>query len=268
MLADEQARGLRMRAWIVAVAAVVAAPVALAQPKVTAEIGAPYIPDGLQLRLTEECRIESSGSAPDAHLRCTPGLGWRLHDAATGEVVYPVQGYLPRDLEWAFAGPGAVTFLAQRQVSIVRLPSGETTELGPGDIEQYRDAEGLPFKAVVWTLPRNAGQPTTVFLLRPDGTLSDSIDADMRRVDYTRGLGCREAAVLAAIGAENLPNSTWSKIVRLSAAEEGRNLCDTVGHDRLAGLGSDGSWRRLDPKSFKAIGSGSFATADDALKAQ
>lgn len=257
-----------MKAWIFAVVATAAAPVALAQPRVTTEIGAPYAPDGLQLRLTEDCHIESSGGPPDARLRCAPGLGWRLHDAATGEAIYPAQGYLPRDLEWAFAGPGAVAFLAQRQVSIVRLPSGKTTELGPGDLEQYRDAEGLPFKAVVWTLPRDADQPTVVFMLRPDGTLSDSVDSDMRRVDYTRGLGCREAAVLAAMGAENLPNSTWSKIVRLSAAEEGRNLCDTVGRDRLAGLGPDGLWRRLDPKTFKAIGSGSFATADDALKAQ
>jgi len=246
-------------------AAVMYVPLAVSQPKVTVEIGAPYIPEGLVLRETSDCQIASSGGPPDAHLRCAPGLGWRLYDAATDAVIYPAEGYMPRDLEWAFAGPQAVAFLQGSDLEIVRLPSGEVTEMGTGDLEQFRDAEGLSFRAVVWTLPRG-DNPSEAFILRADGSLSAPLaGADMRQADWTRGLGCRPAVVLAALGAENMANGTWSKIIRRSAAQEGTDLCDTIHEDGLAGLGADGRWRRLDPANFKAIGTDTFSTAAEAL---
>ena len=246
-------------------AAVMYVPLAVSQPRVTVEIGAPYIPEGLVLRETSDCQIASSGGPPDAHLRCAPGLGWRLLDAATDAVIYPTEGYLRRDLEWAFAGPEAVAFLQGSDLKIVRLPSGEVTEMGTGDLEQFRDAEGLGFRAVVWTLPRG-DNPSEAFILRADGSLSAPVaGADMRQADWTRGLGCRPAVVLAALGAENMPNSIWSKIVRRSAAEDGVDLCETIHEDRLAGLGDDGLWRALDPSNFKANGTGAFGTAAEAL---
>lgn len=240
------------------------APQALAQPRVSIEISAPYIPEGLLLRKTEDCSIQSSGGPPDAHLRCAPGLGWRLQDAATGDVLYPKSGYISSDLEWAFAGPQAVALLEGRDLKIVRLPSGESEYLGRGDLHQLRDVEGLGFSAVVWK-PGADEAAGEAFIVLADGALSGPLaGADMRPADYTRGLGCRQAVVLAALGAENLPNSTWSRIVRRSAATD-NDLCQTIHADRLAGLGADGRWRPLGPASFKAVGADTYTTAEEAL---
>lgn len=247
------------------VAVLLAAPLAFAQPKVTQTIAAPYVPDGLELRQTEDCHIQSLGGAPDARLRCSPGYGWRLHDAATGAVVYPHEGYMRSDLEWAFAGPGAVAFLEGRRLFTVDLRSGKTSELGSGDLEQFRDAEALGFSAVVWTLPLQDEAEQAMILMR-DGTLSAPIEgADLRRAKGTKGLDCRPAVVLAALGAENFANARWSRIVRKSAGVDGQDLCRTVRLDRLAGLGADGRWRPLDPANFGAIGTDSFASVEEAL---
>lgn len=249
----------------VTIAVVLAAPLAIAQPKVTLTIASPYVPEGVELRQTDDCHIESSGGAPDARLRCSSGYGWQLHDAATGRVIYPGHGYMRSDLEWAFAGPGAVAFLEGRRLFTVALPSGMTTELGAGDLEQFRDTEGLGFSAVVWTLPPG-GEAGQVMFLKQDGTLSAPIEgADMRHAKDTRSLGCRPAVVLAALGAENLPNAIWTRIVRKSASVNGQDLCRTIHLDRLAGLGADGRWRLLDAANFKATGTATFSSVEEAL---
>lgn len=81
----------------------------------------------------------------------------------------------------------------------------------------------------------------------------------MRLAQQTRGLESRSAVVLAALGAENLASAMWTKIVSLQpAAGEGPDLCRTGPLDRLAGLGADGPWRRLDPASSKATGTASI----------
>ena len=241
-------------------AVVLAAPPAAAQPRVTATVASPYIPEGLELRQTEDCRVQSSGRAPDARSVCAPGYGWRLHDAVTGALICPADGYLQSGLDWAFAGPGAVAFREGRRLFTVVLPSGRLTELGPGDLHQFKDTEGLGFSAVVWTLPDD-GKTGQAMVLNRDGSLSVPIEgADMRLADDTRGLECRSAVVLAALLAEKLPNARWTKIVRMKqpAAGEDPDLCRTAPLDRLAGLGADGLWRRLDPASFKATGTATF----------
>lgn len=252
----------------VLLALAILAPIASAQPKVTQRITAPYAPVGYALELTEDCGIESAGGAPDARLRCAPGLGWRITDE-TGAVIYPRNGYLPRDIDWAFGGVGSVAFLDNGRVTAVKLPAGESQQLGRGDVEQLIGVEGLPLGAVVWLNGAQATGPVGARPLRDDGSLGDVLKgSDMRRVDNTRGRSCRRAAVLAAIGAEMLPNSTWLRIERRSAAHVGTELCQSVYDDRLAGLGADGKWRPLDVATFKPIGSATFHSAAESFEWQ
>ena len=228
-----------------------------AQPRVTQQIKAPYAPPGYVIERTADCRIESSGRAPDARLRCAPGLGWRLRDA-TGAVVYPKAGYLRDDAAWAFAGSGVIVFRNMGELTRVELPSGASTRLGRGNLVMLAGVEGLGFEALVW-LADEMARP-----LLADGALGSEITgAHMLEATPWLGDTCASAVALLTIGAERLPNAVWTEIRR---AEVGAgSVCDRAMSSRMAGRGPDGKWRALDPSTLKAKGRNEFATAEEAL---
>lgn len=230
---------------------------AAAQPRVTEQIKTPYAPPGYVIERTEDCRIESSGGAPDARLRCAPGLGWRLSDA-TGAVVYPKEGYLREDAAWAFAGSGVIVFRNTGELTRVVLPSGASTKLGRGNLVMLPGVEGLGFEALVWIADEMA-RP-----LLADGALGSQIaGADMREATPWLRDTCASAVALMIIGAERLPNAVWTEIRR--AEVSAGSVCVRAISSRMAGRGIDGKWRPLDPSTLKAKGGNEFATAEEAL---
>lgn len=254
---------MRYRGLLTACAIALFAPTALAQAKVTNRISAPYIPFGYVLELTEDCKIESSGKRPDAHLRCAPNLGWRIVDTA-GRVIYPADGYLRPDLKWAFGGSNSVALKSGQEITIVQLPSGTAEVFGEGSLEQLRNVEGIPFAAVVWPAETKDGEAIAARPLMPTGELGPAIaNSDMRGLPEFEDLPCWRAGVLAGIKVEDLPNTRWQRIVRLRG--EGRTRCDAVRFDTLAGLDDDGRWRSLDNETLRARGDQVFITVEEAL---
>lgn len=230
-----------------------------AEPTVTYRITTPRVPPGLVMRMTEDCRVESSSFLRDARRICEPGFGWQVTDAA-GAVLYPKQGYLPPDLRWAFAGPGVAVFSQHGDVTLVTLPAGDEAYLGRGDVEQISNVEGLAVTGVVWV------EGSGVRPLLPDGTLGAAIPgADMSDAEKVRGQPCQRAGLLAMMKAEKLRNSMWALIIRRTSAQPGQSPCERVFGDRLAGLGGDGVWRPLDPSTFMARGSATYDNVQDAL---
>jgi hypothetical protein len=230
---------------------------AFAQAKVTERVAAPYAPAGYVMERMQDCRIASSGGAPDARLQCAPGLGWRLV-SEDGAVVYPRQGYLRDDADRAFAGSSVVIFSSLGELTRVELPGGASSSLGRGNLKQLGDGQGLPFSAVVWKTGE-AARP-----LQLDGTLGAEIaGADMREAASWLNDVCGRAVVLMLIGAERIPNTAWTEIRR--AAPSSGSVCDRAMNSKMAGRGADGKWWAIDPSTFRAKGGAGVATAEEAL---
>ena len=239
---------------------------AVAEPEVTQTIGAPYAPAGYTLQLTEDCDIVSSGGAPGAYLRCNPGLGWQLRDAA-GDLIYPKTGYLPRNAEWAFAGDRVVAFSAFGRVTLVALPSGAAQDTSFSELTALQ-LEGVDIAALLWS-PLKGDSPPMAAPLRIDGNVGPPIaDEDLASMDLRSEPRCREAMALVALKVEQLPNRKWTKIVREpSRAPSSAWTCESLSGVRYAGRAADGRWWPLDAKSFKPLTTVGFDHSDKALKA-
>ena len=240
---------------------------AVAEQRATFRIGPPFIPDGYAMEETSDCRIVASGSAPSAHLECTPGLGWRLA-TADGAVVFPASGFLSPDAQWAFPGPQTGVFLSRGETTVVSLPDGRAQSIDFDRLEQVRTARGLPVLAVVWRSGgRQAeGDPWPARLVSADGTVGDPLPgSDMRGVEGARGYtDCWTAVILSAIRVESLPNSAWVELRRASGDGAGALACGLYSVPALAGRDGDG-WRRLDPGTLEPAGGQVFASAEEAL---
>lgn len=255
------------RAWLLGPCLVLSLSLqAVAEPRVAQTIRAPYAPEGYTLQLTEDCEIVSRGGAPDAYLRCAPGLGWRLQDTAGG-LIYPKAGYLPSDTEWAFAGDQAVAFASNRGVTLVKLPSGsaQVTEFS-ALVPLHLD--GADVSAVLWKRAY-VGAPSIAAPLLSDGSVGPQMgDKAIASVDLTSERRCLEAMAIALLGAEQLPNRKWSKIVREPSEAPGQAwTCDSLSSVRFAGRSSDGRWWALDPLTFKALSAEGFDHVAQALAA-
>jgi hypothetical protein len=237
-----------------------------AEPRVTQTIGEPYVPRGYMLQLTEDCEIVSRGGPPDAHLRCTPGLGWRLNDDA-GVLIFPKAGYLPQDADWAFAEDHAVAFATRGRVTLVDLPSGTAQGTQFSHLVPLH-VEGAGVAALLWR-PSIGDAPAVAAPLLTDGSLGAPISGqDISNMDLTWDQPCREAMALAILGAERLPNRVWSQILRSPSEPPGQAwTCDSLFSVRFAGRGSDGRWWALDPLTFKPRGAAGFDSTDQALQA-
>jgi hypothetical protein len=261
---------VRAQGFILLAAAMsVLAGAAFADPKVQHTITAPYIPEGYELQLTQDCTIESSGGPPDAHLACAPDYGWRLL-AADGRIIFPAAGYMRESAEWAFAGGtmDVVAFRDAGRLTIVSLPSGESRRVEFDDLVGLRRVEGLGFKALVWNSSGDNGGPASpAYPLFADGRIGPPIEgSDLRGVRRNGFDDCRAAMTLGRISAETLPNSSWREIVRKAAGGPDRTCFDFL-KDRLAGRLDDGVWARLDPSTLSRLDDRTFASSEAALAA-
>lgn len=250
------------------VGVMVLADTAGAEPKITRVLRAPYIPDGYELRLTQDCTIRSAGrpASPGAILDCAPGLGWRLH-ASNGKLLYPKSGYLREDARWVFLSETRALFRGA-YLDIVDLPSGFRRPLPYRDMEDLSKVGGLGFRVIVWRSDETADGSVPAFVLGADGEIGPSVPgSDMRLLTIHPSYNCRMEGVLAAIGVERLPNSLWSSLVRRASADGAERSCQSTVDDRLAGRDADGLWRALSPASLTPLSEERFSDSGAALGA-
>ena len=251
---------------IAVVSAMFLSGVAVAEPRIARVIRAPYIPDGYELRLTQDCSIRPVGrqGTPGAILDCAPGLGWRLH-SSNGELIYPKSGYLREDARWVFLTETRALFRGA-SLEVVDLPSGFRHPLPYRDMEDLSKVDGLGLRVIVWRSAENADEPVPAFVLEDDGKIGPVLPgSDMRLLTIPPSYNCRREGVLAAIGVERLPNSVWSALVRRASAGGAERSCQSSLEDRLAGRGADGAWRALSPASLTPLSEERFSDSGAAL---
>lgn len=243
---------------------ILAAGVARAEPTVSHTIGAPHAPTGVEWRLYEDCRIESR--APNGGVgairRCAPGSGWRLH-ATSGAIIFPQDGMLTQNVEWAFAGERHVAVADRGRVSIVALPSGEARAVDFDTVVSLRGVTGLPIAALLVRTDDGVVAPLSV-----DG----AVQAPLSGVDGTSfeylgsSMPCQRAYALALIGAEAMANTTWREIVRAPAVSP--LTCDRAAQeDVVVARDGAGGWRVLDNGAFAAVDAVVHPTKEAAIAA-
>ncbi|MBI1401677.1 MAG: hypothetical protein GC147_00495 [Porphyrobacter sp.] len=206
------------------------------------------------MRDNRDCEIVSSGGAPDAMLRCSPMMGWKLY-APDGSLVYPRDGYIAPEADWVFSARGAIFFGAGAPV-FVALPAGEARVLPFREVVPLRGITGIDALAAAWS------DSDAVLLDGGGAVLAHANPVEVTQAAAEPDATCRAALLLAIFHAEALANTRWMRLKRIGTVPD----CAAIARGVLAGQESAG-WRRLDPASLAPLDARVYATPKALLAA-